>query len=209
MEGDIGGPRDRFDTRTDDHGHRADADCRWHPHAAAASMPIELLPPPAGERPRRLRIRRDDAFAVTISHAELQSLTVERLQADQRLRQLRAHPHDHGYNLPGTDARVVAQQKLVDKLTADLKRLNERSEMRAAAFQTASAPLAACEDWLKHGKPSGVMLQDYDGPAPKLLKNEDVLSGIERLRRRVRELQRWIYIASLRLQCRRATRSRR
>ena len=93
------------------------------------------------------------------------------------------------HNLPGTDTRVVAQQKLVDKLTADLARLNERSQTRAAAFQTASAPLAACEDWLKNGKPGGVALQDFGGPAAKLNKGESITDGILRLQRRCRELK--------------------
>lgn len=148
----------------------------------------DLLPAAAAERLRKLRVRRDEAFAVTVAHAELQSLTVERQQAEQRLRQLRAHPQDHGHNLPVTDARVVAQQKLVDKLSGDLRRLNERSEARAQAWNVAGRVLTNVEDWLKNARPAGASLQDHPTPDVKLLKNESITDAIARLQRRVREL---------------------
>jgi hypothetical protein len=159
-------------------------------HVAPQFDALELLPPNAAERLRKLRVRRDDAYAVTISHGELQSLTVERLQAEQRLQRLQAHAQDHGFNLPDTDSRVIAQQKLVDKLTADLERLNARAEKRAAAFQAASGALANAESWLKDGgRPGGTALADFDGPQPILNKGETVIDAIERLRRRGRELK--------------------
>ena len=46
------------------------------------------------------------------------------------------------------------------------------------------------EDWLRDGRPSGTQLQDWDGPAPQLLKGEKgLLDAIENRRRRVRELR--------------------
>ena len=91
--------------------------------------------------------------------------------------------------MPETDSRVVFAQQHLDKMAADLKRLQERSETRLVAWQAASQAKAACEDWLKDGKPSGVLLEDFEGPEPTLNKGEDVLSAIERLRRRGRELR--------------------
>lgn len=150
---------------------------------------VELLPPQAAERLRKLRVRRDDAFAVTVPHAELQALTVERQQAEQRLKQLRAHPHDFGFKLLETDARVVAQQKLVDKLSGDLKRLNERSEARSAAWNAAGRVLTNVEDWMKNARPHSTILQDVETSLPKLLKGESITDAIARLQRRVRELR--------------------
>ena len=84
---------------------------------------------------------------------------------------------------------MVTAEKHLDKMTADLKRLQERSEMRAQAWQAASAALSACETWLRDGRPHGTVLEDYDGPEPKLLKGENgLLDAIENRRRRVREL---------------------
>jgi hypothetical protein len=50
--------------------------------------------------------------------------------------------------------------------------------------------LAHVEAWLRDGKPSGVLLKDYDeGEPPKPNKNETIITAIERLRRRGRELR--------------------
>jgi hypothetical protein len=94
-----------------------------------------------------------------------------------------------GYELPSTDNRVVFAEQQVAKASDDLKRLNERSESRLQAWQAASQAKAAVEAWLKDGKPSGALLQDHEGEVPKPQKGEDVLSAVERLRRRVRELR--------------------
>lgn len=116
-------------------------------------------------------------------------MSTARLQADQRLPRLRAHQHDFGFNLPETDSRVIEQQRLLDRLTADFKRLKERNETKTAAWQTVSHTLSAVETWIKSGRPPGTVLEDHDGPEPKLAKGEDVLSALDRLRRRGRELK--------------------
>jgi hypothetical protein len=54
--------------------------------------------------------------------------------------------------------------------------------------ETASAALASVETWLKSGRPHGTVLEEFDGPEPKLNKGETVADAIERLRRRGREL---------------------
>jgi hypothetical protein len=62
--------------------------------------------------------------------------------------------------------------------------------MRALAWRAASAALSACETWLRDGRPHGTVLEDCDGPEPKLLKGENgLLDAIENRRRRVRELR--------------------
>ena len=150
---------------------------------------IELLPPAAADKLRMLRQRSADTHAVIPEFADIQEATTAGIEAENRLNQLTNHPQEFGHNLPPTDARVVAQQRLVDKLTDDLKRLKERSDARAAAWQTTARTLGNAEDWLRNGRPSGVQLLDYDGPEPTLAKGEGILDGIERLRRRGRELK--------------------
>jgi hypothetical protein len=46
---------------------------------------------------------------------------------------------------------------------------------------------ANVEAWLQD-RPGGTALEDFKGSAPTLQKGEDILTGIERLHRRVREL---------------------
>jgi hypothetical protein len=54
----------------------------------------------------------------------------------------------------------------------------------------ASQAKAAVESWLRDGKPSGVRLEDFEGPEPTLNKGENgILDAIENRRRRVRELR--------------------
>ncbi|HEU4806405.1 MAG TPA: hypothetical protein VFS91_11485 [Nitrobacter sp.] len=68
-------------------------------------------------------------------------------------------------------------------------RIKALQETRALACQAASAALANVETWLLDGRPHGTTLLDHDGPEPPLNKGEAVVDGIERLRRRVRELR--------------------
>lgn len=87
------------------------------------------------------------------------------------------------------DPRVVEQRRLLDKLTDDFKRLNERNEVRSAAWREAGHTLQAVEGWLKDGRPHGTVLQDHEGEVPKLNKGEGLMDAIERHRRRGRELK--------------------
>jgi hypothetical protein len=121
---------------------------------------------------------------------ELQEATTTRNDAENRLRKLQAHPQDHGFNLPPGDARVLEAEKHLTKVSDNLRRLQERSEMRGQAWRAASQALANVESWLRHGKPSGVLLQEHETEVPKLAKNEPgLLDAIENRRRRVRELR--------------------
>ena len=79
----------------------------------------------------------------------------------------------------------------VEKLTDEFRRLNERSEVRSAAWRTTSLVISAVESWLRDGGvPPGCVLQDFDdGPEPKLAKGDDIISALEKLRRRCREIR--------------------
>ena len=91
--------------------------------------------------------------------------------------------------LAADDSRVVTQQRLVNKLTDDFRRLQERDETKAAAFRAASQALANVETWLKSGVPGSTTLEAVETEPPPLKKGEDVLDAVEARRRRVRELR--------------------
>jgi hypothetical protein len=157
--------------------------------------PIDLLPEGGAQnRLRKMRVRRDDAHAVCVPFSEIQFASAQKQDADRALRKLVDHRSLRGYELPPDDSRVVLAEKHLAKVSDDFRRLQERAEMRSAAWQAASAPVAACEDWLRHGVPGGTTLQDFDGPEAKLLKGENgLLDAIENRRRRVREIKASIH----------------
>jgi len=151
---------------------------------------IEVLPVSAAGRLRALRQRASDAHALVPGFEEQSEANTARLLAEQRLKRLTDPAHSGGFALAETDARVTAQRRTVDKLTDDAKRLSERSELRAKAWREAGAALQNAESWLREGKPHGVVLEDFEGPEPKLLRGESgLLDAIENRRRRVRELR--------------------
>jgi hypothetical protein len=150
---------------------------------------IEILPPAAADRLRKLRQRAADAHALVPKFEDVSEITTARLLAEQRLKRL-TDPAPDGFNVAASDGRVRSQQKLVDTLTADVNRQQERQRERAAKWREAGAALQTAEEWLRHGKPHGVQLLDHDGPEPKLAKGENgPLDAIENRRRRVRELR--------------------
>jgi hypothetical protein len=151
---------------------------------------IELLPPAAQERLRQLRQRSDDLHAITVPHADLQAASMARIEAENALRRLTSHPHAHGFNLKAGDQRVIAATRTLEKAEAEFLRLQERQTSRAAQWQASARVVSAVEGWLRDGRPSGTVLEDWDGPAPQLLKGEKgLLDAVENRRRRGRELR--------------------
>jgi hypothetical protein len=150
---------------------------------------LDYLPPAAAARWRQLLIRSSDAHAVMVPFADISELSAERTEAEQRLKRLLAPAAENGFHLRDDDRRVTEQRRLIDKLTADLKLLNERSEARAAAFRAASQPKAAVESWLRDGRPGNTVLQDFETPEVKLAKGESLMDALDKVRRRGRELK--------------------
>lgn len=151
--------------------------------------PVEILPERAAERLRQLRERSSERADAMIPHAELQEAIAERTRAEEHLRRLQAHPQDFGFNLPPEHASCVAAEKEITRTTANARRLTERSERLAAAWRAAAQPLATAENWLKNGRPGSTTLEDAKEVEPQLHKNETIIDGVERLRRRCRELR--------------------
>ncbi len=151
-------------------------------HTAPSFDMIELLPPGGAEKMRLLRQRDADLHAVKVPHAELQEARTAKVAAAQRLKRLTDHRSAGGFELADDDARVIAARRELERLDAEDKRLNDRSEMRAAAWRAAGQVRQAVETWLRDGRPRGTMLEDYETEVPKLAKGETVLDAIERIR---------------------------
>ncbi len=158
------------------------------PHIAPVHDVLETLPPAAQERFGNFA-RGPTMCTLFASDMRNCRRRPAQIVASKWLQQLQAHPQDFGFNLAPDDARVVAQQALVAKLSDDLRRLKERGEARLTAWQATSQAKAAVKEWLKSGRPGNTTLEAVEIEPPKLNKGESVTDAIERLRRRVRELR--------------------
>ena len=106
------------------------------------------------------------------------------------LRRLQAPAQDFGHNLKPDSPLVAAAQRTLDKASADFKRLQELSEVRAAQWRASSAALQSVEVWLRAGRPGGTSLEAVEVSPPAPSKGEKgLLDQIETRRRRVRELR--------------------
>jgi hypothetical protein len=150
---------------------------------------IGLLPARASERLRQLRQMARDAHSLLPEFADRLAANSARGDAERRLQRLLAPRAANGFNLDPTDNSVIEQRRLVQKLTDEAQRLSELDQVRTEAWRSASRVVSSIESYLRDGRPPATVLQDYDGPEPKLLKGETITDAIERLRRRVRELK--------------------
>jgi hypothetical protein len=149
----------------------------------------DLLPPASAERLRALRLRAKEAFAIMVPFEDVRTASTAKTDAENHLRRLQAHPQNGGFNLPDTDARVIAAVSALEKASAEFERVRARSEARSASWTAVGGALAKCEDWLKNGRPGGTALVDVEDDLPKPSKTEHgLLDQIETRRRRVREL---------------------
>ena len=153
---------------------------------------IELLQsaPQAAERLCQLRQRTSDAHSLTVRFEKRHDANTARGDVERRLQRLLAPRSQGGFDQP-EDSREVVELKLqLAKLSDEARRLAELDEVRAERWRTASFTLQAVEGWLRDGRPGNTVLKDYDGSEPpKLLKGEDLLSALERIRRNGRELK--------------------
>lgn len=149
----------------------------------------DLLPVAAAEKLRALRQHADDLHLLIPEFAQLQETTTEKIKVERDLKRLVSPAHDDGFGLPETDARVIAAKRKLGKLTAEVVRQTELRRTRSEAWSAAKITLSNVENWLSFGRPHGTVLEDHNGEPPKLNKGEDVLSALERIRRRGRELR--------------------
>ena len=81
-----------------------------------------------------LRQRSADAHALIPEFESIREASMARVEAENVLKRLTSHPQDGGFNLKPDDRRVTEQQRLLDKVTADFKRLQELQTVRTAAM---------------------------------------------------------------------------
>jgi hypothetical protein len=163
-------------------------------HSAPSFDVLEIVPPLAGERLRVLRQRRSDLHALCVPFEQIRELTTAKIDAENRLAKLQAHPQNFGFNLPADNRSVVTAKATFGKAADDLRRLNERADSRVKAWQESSAALSNAESWLRDGRPTNVILEDRETELPKLAKGEStILDQIENRRRRAREIKALIH----------------
>jgi hypothetical protein len=137
----------------------------------------------------RLQQRSKDAHAIVPPFSEVQEASTARILAQQRLQTLQGHPAEFGHNLKDDHRSVIEAKKTLQKATAGWTRLNERAEVNAAAWRSASGSVVNCENWAKEGRPGNTVMEYCPTEPPKPAKGDSLLDLIEKLRRRGRELQ--------------------
>ena len=98
-----------------------------------------------------------------------------RLSTRTSNRDRRADAGDGGFGMSQDSRQVTEAQRTLDRADADFRRLQELQTTRTAAWHQASGALAACEDWLRFGKPGNVVLEEVATEPPKLLKGETTM----------------------------------
>jgi hypothetical protein len=131
-----------------------------------------------------------DLHALVPQFEDRHAAGAAKVEAERRLKRLTDHQHDGGFFLKDGDPRVVAARENLARLTDEAARINDRYETRSGAWQSASQTQSAVETWLRDGRPHGTVLEDDDEfKVPMVVKGESITAGIERIRRRVRELR--------------------
>ena len=72
-----------------------------------------------------LRQRSADAHALIPEFEKIREASMARIEAENALKRLTSHPQDGGFDLKPDHRRVIEAQRLLDKATADFKRLQE------------------------------------------------------------------------------------
>ena len=147
-----------------------------------------VLPSGVAEKLLALRDRASRLHRQVPLADERAEANMDRQKAQQRLEQLRAHPHDNGFGLRDSDARVIQQREHVEALTAATTRLQDQYERAIAMWTPAARVLTNAEAWLK-SPPLGTVLEDAPEPKVTLQKGEDLLTGIERLRQQAGKIK--------------------
>ena len=164
------------------------------PNTPAVDL-CDLLPPGAAEKLRTLRQRSEDLHAVIPDFEAVRTASMARIEAQNALARLTAHSQDGGFGQPLTALSVVQATATLAKATAEFERLRERQAARSTVWQEATQALAKVQDWLKSGRPQGVVLEDVDTQV-KLAKGEANWSEAVENRRAARERSRRIYTGS-------------
>lgn len=150
---------------------------------------IDTLPEAAKAKLINLRQRAEDAGSLARATMEArEEQRISRMGHTARIKQLMQPRSVGGYSLEAGAPQVVAEQKKLDKIEAEFKRLNELSDVRHSQRSTSQRIVDGIEQWLTSGRPGGTALAPFEGPSPVLKNGENVTDTIESRRRRLREL---------------------
>lgn len=150
--------------------------------------PAKFLPTGApADRYRALTQRFEDLMALRIDFNVRHQASLDRLAAEQRVKQLMGHRSVSGHELPDTDARVIAARKELEDRTAEQKRWNELDAVRSKAAQSCGTLLSNIKAWIGDGRPRGTSMLAITVPNPKMQKGETITAAIDRLRQQAKE----------------------
>lgn len=152
---------------------------------------VELLPPSSRPLLLAIRQRAEDAMnLVRPLHDRLDELRTERHLLSARLADLRRPRGQGGPGLGDDDTQVIDAKRKLDRVDAEMARLNELIEVRRARSRDISTSVAQIEDWLRIGRPSGTAIieaREIDA-ATSVKRGETATTALDRVRRRLREL---------------------
>lgn len=157
-------------------------------HFSTPNDRAEWLPPPAADKLRALRQRVTDTRALLPSSEILREAHATKAEHEARISELTRAAGLGGKSLAEDHPSVADAKRKLDKAVAELARLKAIDAARAAKWQSAGHLLRQVEAWLRDGCPAGTSLAAFEGAEPQLLGGETLADGIERLRRRAREL---------------------
>ncbi len=135
----------------------------------------ELLPPRAAEKLRMLRQQAKDLHALRPDLLDRQEANTARGDKERWLQRLLAPRSENGFNLPESDPEVVLARQELEKLADEARRLEERNQRRTEQWRSASLVVQAVEDWLKNGRPGGVVLEEFDGRAAAVAEGRELV----------------------------------
>jgi hypothetical protein len=175
---------------------RAAASAGWD--RAGAAVESAHLPKTFGDATDRLpEAARDKLTALKQERYELNLLArglsdqIEeqralRRDADNRRLQL-LNPAAYANGAPAEDdPLVLAETAKVEKTNNEIRRLQALYETRSGRWNALGQLIASIEKWVTSAPGNLVM---HEGEAPTLRKNESLLTAIERIRSRTRELE--------------------
>lgn len=150
---------------------------------------LDLLPAAAREKLRHLRQVRDDARAAARSLSDnIRDLIADKNAAEVSRRRLTDGYQGSGFQLPVDDPRVREKSEKIKYLNEEISRLKLPAEQRSEAAQLRGRLVDHVERWLKQLPPT-TKIALHLGRQVTLPKGETALDAVERVRRRVRELQ--------------------
>jgi hypothetical protein len=132
-----------------------------------------------------------DAHAALVPSEQMREHYQEKAAIDRRLAELTRRVQEGGFGLDDDAPQVVAENKKLKRVTAEIARLKELDEVRGQRWTIAGQTVQKVEAFLREGVPGGVSLAEADdiAAADVLKKGETLVDAIERLRHRVRELK--------------------